>query len=98
VLAAVATMGLAAGDSKLGEACINRLDRLAIQLAETVDAIARANGLSTEELAERIPGKLSLLLHEFHRYHRKDHLGELTRTQGDGLLPTLMDRIGKRSW
>jgi hypothetical protein len=63
VLAAVATMGLAAGDSKLGEACINRLDRLAIQLAETVDAIARANGLPTEELAEPIAGKLSLLLH-----------------------------------
>src|SRR5262249_52152196 len=55
-------MGLVAGDSKLGEVCINRLDRLAIQLAETVDTIARANGLPTEELGGRVPHYASCLL------------------------------------
>ena len=44
VLAAIATMGLAAGDSSLGQVFINSLDRLAIQLAETVHTVARADG------------------------------------------------------
>jgi hypothetical protein len=33
----------------------NGLDRLAIQLAETVNTVAGANGQSTEEFAELIP-------------------------------------------
>jgi hypothetical protein len=54
VLAAIATMGLAADDSSLAQVFTNSLDRLAIQLAETVHTVARANGQSTQEFAELI--------------------------------------------
>src|SRR5262245_10520375 len=54
VLAAIATMGLAAGNSCLAQVSAHRFDRLAIQEAETVNAVARRTGQSTEELAELI--------------------------------------------
>jgi len=54
VLAAIATMGLAAGDSSLAEVSANRLDRLPIEVAETVKTVARASGQSSDELAELI--------------------------------------------
>ena len=54
MLAAIATAGLAAGDSSLAQISANGLDRLAIQLAETVNTVAGANGQSTEEFAELI--------------------------------------------
>ena len=44
VLAAIATMGLATGDSSLVQVFTNSLGRLAIQLAQTVHTVARANG------------------------------------------------------
>jgi len=52
MLAAMTTMGLAARDFGLAKVSANRFDRLAIQIAETVNTIARANGQSTEEFAE----------------------------------------------
>ncbi len=55
MLAATATVGLAACDSSLAQISANGLDRLAIQLAETVNTVAGANGQSTEEFAELIP-------------------------------------------
>ena len=55
MLAAIATMGLAAADSSLAQVFTNSLDRLAIQLAETVQTVARANGQSTQEFAGLIP-------------------------------------------
>ena len=55
MLAAIASVGLAAGDSSLVQISVNGLDRLAIQLAETVNTVAGANGQSTEEFAELIP-------------------------------------------
>jgi hypothetical protein len=55
MLAATATVGLAACDSSLAQISANGLDRLAIQLAETVNTVAGANGRSTEEFAELIP-------------------------------------------
>ena len=54
MLAAIATVGLAAGDSGLPQMSANSLDRLTIQLAETVNTVARANGRSTEGFAELI--------------------------------------------
>jgi len=54
VLAAIATMGLAAGDSSLAQVSANRLDRLAIEVAETVKTVTGASGQSSEELAELI--------------------------------------------
>jgi hypothetical protein len=52
VLAAIATMGLAADDSSLAQVFTNNLDRLATQLAETVRTVAGANGQSTQDFAE----------------------------------------------
>jgi hypothetical protein len=48
VLATTAAMGLAAG-SNLAEVSVNSLNRLAIQLAEAVSAVASANRQSPEE-------------------------------------------------
>ena len=50
--AATATMGVVADDVNLAEICANAFDRLAIELAETVSAITRANGQTTDELAK----------------------------------------------
>jgi hypothetical protein len=53
----MATMGFAAGDSDLAKVFANRFDRLAIQVAETVDTVARANGQSTEEFPKLIEAR-----------------------------------------
>ena len=47
-------MGLVADDSSLVKVFANRFGRLAIQVAETVDTVASANGRSSEEFAESI--------------------------------------------
>jgi len=54
VLATIATVGLAAGDSGLAQMSAYSLDRLTIELAETVNTIPRANGRSTAECAKLI--------------------------------------------
>ena len=55
VLAAIAAMRLMARNSILAQVSADSLDWLAIELAETVNAVARANAQATEELAELIP-------------------------------------------
>jgi hypothetical protein len=55
VLAAIATVGVAAGDSSLTQVSANDLNRLAIKVTETFDTVACANRQSTEELVELIP-------------------------------------------
>jgi len=51
VLAAVATVGVVAGDSRLVQVSAKHFDRLAIQFAETINTVARANGQSADEFA-----------------------------------------------
>jgi hypothetical protein len=87
VLAAIATMGLAAGDSSLAKAAANRLDRLAIEVAETVKTVACASGQSSEELAELIG---ALEGHRDLRMHRVGTCLIKTTTRGraaSSLLP-----------
>ena len=70
VLAAMATMGLAAGGSSLAEVSANRLDRFAIEVAETVKTVAGASGQSSKELAELIralEGHGDLRMHRFRK-------------------------------
>ena len=54
VLAAIATMRLATRDFSIAQIFANCLDWLAIQSAETVDTVSRANAWSTEGFAELI--------------------------------------------
>jgi hypothetical protein len=55
VLAAIAAMRLMARNSTLAQVSADSLDWLAIELAETVNAVSRANTQAAEELTEVIP-------------------------------------------
>ena len=82
MLAAMTTMGLAARDFGLAKVSANRFDRLAIQIAETVNTIARANGQSTEEFAEFTEA----FGHRALRMHRVGACRRSMRRQGANLF------------
>jgi hypothetical protein len=52
VLATNAAVGVVARNSRISQVFANRVDRLTIHLAKTLNTVARASGQATEKLAE----------------------------------------------